>query len=136
MAKKATTKKTTSKKVVRRGATMKKTTTKKTTSWDGAKVFLAKLGESQIEVSIEKGHTVLDVFKNAVLPDGAFKAKNGQSIRNLVEAAEADVRAGRKRTIDQCFEDIRINAEPAKLTSEVNPDDIITLIPNISGGLS
>lgn len=129
----------TKKKVVKKASSNKKTTKKKASasrrpSWRNATVTLAKLGEEEIIVPVSQGQTVLDVFKNAVLPEGAFKTADGRSITNLISAAEASVSRGRANNIAACFDDIRCNASPASLTTSVSPDDIVTLVPNIRGG--
>lgn len=96
--------------------------------------FLAKLGETQIEVKVERGDRVVDVLKKGQFPEGVIKGESGQSITNLYDAAERMVSQGTIRSVDQAFSDIRVNATPATLNTEVAPDDVITLIPKIKGG--
>lgn len=97
-------------------------------------VYVAKLGESKIPVVFVEGMTVFECLKNCTFPEGAIMTKNGKSITNIVDAAQADVSAGRKRSIQECIKDIRVNAVPASLETKLNRGDLVQMVPDIDGG--
>jgi len=98
------------------------------------KVFIAKLGESQIAVDYQSGDTVLSVLTRAEFPEGVFKTANGTSITNLIKAAKAEMESGRATSIAACFSDLRVNAALASLETPLQGGAILTLIPKITGG--
>lgn len=96
--------------------------------------FVCKLGEQMVSATVKVGDTVTDLLSRAEFPEGAIKNKRGVSVRNLIQAAEADVTAGLVDSVADCFKDIRVNAKVAELDTKIKPGDVITLVPNIQGG--
>jgi len=112
-----------------------KTSKPNVTSVAEGSVFICKMGETPIEVKdVSAGTRMVDVLRRAVFPPGVIKGRGGRDISNVIEAAEADVAAGRIGNIGQAFNTVRVNAQPATLETLINPGDQISLIPNITGG--
>ena len=124
------------KKVTKKKVAKKKTTARRaaSTAPQTGTAFVCKMGEGQVGVEVSRGETVLDMLRRAEFPPGTFKTQQGGDIRNLIQAAESEVSAGRASNIAACFQDLRVNAEPGNLESPVEPGAVVTLVPKITGG--